>query len=225
MLRVLTKKKIILSSSGFSREHSLDSSSLKTNRLCRRHNSALSPIDTEAARFFNAFVSIHNSLLTNAPSQKLYFFNGIDIERWMLKTLLMTYYAKLTNITPEHFKLPTYTLKLFEYDLSQPLGLYFPTSMTSSFVTENATSVVILTDGDLVSGVTISLGGLSLTLIISGNDEVFRQLAVNYTYRPKSLLFFKEDEVYVIQAAFPNWQGKDIWISQGDQNAKIPTNF
>lgn len=228
VLRVLTEKNITVSSSGFSREHSIHGDSLKVNRLCRRHNSALSPIDNEAARFFKAFVAINNSLISNAASQKLYFFHGIDIERWMLKTMLMTYYAKLSNITPENYKLPPYTLNLFQNDLGQPLGLYIPTSTNQngkdSFVTANEASISILTYEDIVSGVTISLGGLSLTLVIYGNDEIFHRLAMNYTYRPKNLLFFKEGDVYAIQTTFPNWQGKDIWFSLGVPNADIPVS-
>ena len=228
VLRVITEDKITLSSSKYSREHSLDSSSLKTKRLCRRHNSALSPIDSQAARFFKAFADINTSLSKNSESQKLYFFHGIDIERWLLKTMLMVYFSKLSNITPEHYRLPAYTFSLFYSDLAQPLGLYIPTSTNKEgkdfFVTENATSISILTDGDLVSGVTISLGGFNLTLIISGNEENFRRLAMNYTYRPKSLLFFKESDVYAIQMLFPNTQGKDIWFSHGNPNTEIPTN-
>lgn len=226
VLRVLTELKITISTSRFSREHSIDSSALKTKKLCRRHNSALSPIDSEAARFFRAFAATNDALLKNSTSQKLYFFHGIDIERWMLKTMLMTYFAKLSNVTPEQYKLPPYALNLFHSDLDQPLGLYVPTSTRGDgsefFITENATSVSILTDGDLVAGITITLGGFSLTLIISGSDEHFRRLATNYTYRPKNLLFFKGDDVYAIQMAFPNWQGKDIWFSHGNPDAEIP---
>jgi len=59
VLKVLGDKKIKLSTKNFVREHSLDSSALKTKKLCQRHNSALSPIDSEAARFF-----LHLPLLT-----------------------------------------------------------------------------------------------------------------------------------------------------------------
>lgn len=227
VLRVITKTKVTISSSNFSREHSIESDALKTKKLCRRHNSSLSPIDSEAARFFKAFAATHDALLKNSTSQKLHFFHGIDVERWMLKTMLMTYFAKLSNVTPEQYKLPVYVLKLFHCDLNEPFGLYVPTSTKPNgrdfFTTENATSVSILTDGDLVSGVTISLGGLCLTLVISGREEQFRQLAANYAYRPKNLLFFKGSDVYAIQMAFPNGQGKNIWFSHGIPDAGIPS--
>lgn len=228
VLRVLTESKITISTSRFSREHSIDSSALKTKKLCRRHNSALSPIDSEAARFFKAFAAINDSLSKNSSSQKLYFFHGIDIERWMLKTLLMTYFARLGNVTPEQYKLPAYVLNLFHGDLAEPLGLYVPTSTNpygkDFFVTENAASISLLTDGDLVAGVTITLGGFSLTLIISGSDEHFRRLATNYTYRPSNLVFFKDEDVHYIQLAYPNWQGKAIVFSHGNPDAKLPSN-
>jgi len=228
VLRVITEKKITISTTNFSREHSLDSGSLKTKQLCRRHNSALSPIDNEAARFFKAFAAIHNSLEKNYASQKLYFFHGVDIERWMLKTMLMSYFAKLSNVTPEQYSLPKGIMKLFQLDLAPPLGLYIPTSTKPDgkdfFTTENATSVSILTNGNLVSGVSISLGGFSLILVISGSDEIFHRLAKNYTYRPNNLVFFKGEEVYYMQLAFHNSPGKSIVFSHGDPNAEIPNN-
>ncbi|MDP1679250.1 MAG: hypothetical protein Q8L02_03885 [Candidatus Nitrotoga sp.] len=228
VLKVISKEKITISTSSFSREHSINSDSLKTKQLCRRHNSALSPIDSQTARFFKAFVAINNSLTWNFTSQKLYFFHGIDIERWMLKTMLMAYYAKLSNVTPENYKLPENSVKLFQFDLGQPYGLYVPTSINPNgadfFITENSTSVCILTEGEFVSGVRISLGGFSLTLVIYGNEDNFYRLSKSYTYRPKNLLFFRGQEVYAIQTAFPNCQGKDIWISYGNPHAEMPSS-
>jgi len=52
--------------------------------LCRRHNSALAGLDDIAVHLFNAF---DDSAPTNRGETRLYFFNGHDLERWILKLL------------------------------------------------------------------------------------------------------------------------------------------
>lgn len=62
----------------------LSAESLQSNVLCRRHNQALSPLDTVGGRFFRSWphIPIHP-----AGNQPLHLFDGHDIERWMLKLL------------------------------------------------------------------------------------------------------------------------------------------
>ena len=226
VLKILGGQKIKISTRDFEREHSLDSSSLKTKKLCQRHNSALSPIDSEAARFFAAFAAIHGALAGLGESQKLYFFSGIDIERWMIKTLLMVYYAKLSNVTPETHTLPIHAKKMFHLDLGSPYGVYILTEEVTGemgqFRTEDSTSVQIHTSGRTVVGVTIILGGFPIKLLFHGDPRKFG-IQKNHAYRPKNLIFFKGEDVYCISMAYPNWNGKDIWFSHGDQNAALPT--
>ncbi len=61
----------------------LGSKSLTANRLCRKHNSALSPLDAAALFFFS---SLKSCLDREADSMR-YLVSGHDIERWLLKTL------------------------------------------------------------------------------------------------------------------------------------------
>ncbi len=62
-------------------------SSLTTKVLCKRHNSALSPLDKFARRFLEAYGEAKTYHLS-APSGNLHrLFNGYDLERWMLKVL------------------------------------------------------------------------------------------------------------------------------------------
>jgi hypothetical protein len=57
----------------------------KANVLCKRHNNALSPLDTTGGRFLKAILSTPDFL----QNQKLRVFlvSGDDFERWILKTL------------------------------------------------------------------------------------------------------------------------------------------
>jgi hypothetical protein len=228
VLRVLNEKRIRVSTSTFTREHALNSSALKVNRLCRRHNSALSPIDSEAARLFSSFAQIHTNLHQSLDGQKLYFFHGTDIERWLLKTMLMVYYSKQTNVTPANFQMPARASSIFRHDLGRPLGLYLPTKTRGagieSFRTESAASALLVTNGSVVCGITVTLGGLLLTLMIDGHESDFVSLAETHTYRPKHLLFFKGNEVYCIGFAFPDGSTDQIWFSHGEPDASIPVN-
>ncbi len=60
----------------------LEPGNLTANCLCRRHNSALSPLDDAAVRFFAA---LRSGLEREAYSGQA-LISGHDIERWLLKT-------------------------------------------------------------------------------------------------------------------------------------------
>ena len=57
--------------------------SLTAKCLCRRHNAALSPLDSVAA----LFVSALRECLEMPGTPDSYLFSGHDVERWLLKTL------------------------------------------------------------------------------------------------------------------------------------------
>jgi hypothetical protein len=57
----------------------------KANVLCKRHNNALSPLDTAAGRFLKAIVNTPGFLQNH--DLRVLILSGDDIERWILKTL------------------------------------------------------------------------------------------------------------------------------------------
>src|SRR5262249_35605606 len=63
--------------------------------LCKRHNSALSPLDAVAGEFFSVLRNINTDLTTKSLSRKRshYFFSGEELELWMLKTLCGMIYS------------------------------------------------------------------------------------------------------------------------------------
>lgn len=61
---------------------------LKSKILCKRHNEALSGLDNVAKRFFSCIDRIDKGYGTDHDrGDRVFLFNGNDIERWMLKTL------------------------------------------------------------------------------------------------------------------------------------------
>jgi hypothetical protein len=64
-------------------ERKVGLNSLTAKCLCRRHNAALSPLDSAAALFVSALRECLGMPGTPDP----YLFSGHDVERWLLKTL------------------------------------------------------------------------------------------------------------------------------------------
>jgi hypothetical protein len=63
----------------------LSRNSLKSNILCTKHNSLLSPFDAEMGRFFRTIIDNDLNLISKKPNSEISTFCGNDLERWMLK--------------------------------------------------------------------------------------------------------------------------------------------
>ncbi len=227
VLRRITTDKITISGSGFSRSVSVDSNSLKVKRLCRRHNTALSPLDAEAGRLFQAVQSAEETLSSaTAPIQRLYLFDGFDIERWLLKTLLAAYHARVSNIVPGTHILPDYIMRLFEHPLAPPLGLYMPVRASDGgqheLILAREASLNLLTEGNLVAGITVSLSGLELKLLIGGHPYSIQGFNSQHTFRPKFINFVQGGEVVSIGIGWVHGSDAAVWLSRGDPNAPLP---
>jgi hypothetical protein len=63
---------------------------LQANILCRRHNSALSPLDTMAGKLFRAIDGIYDNLGRRTLSRRpiWHLFSGEELELWLLKMIL-----------------------------------------------------------------------------------------------------------------------------------------
>lgn len=77
--------------------------------------------------------------------------------------------------------------------------------------------------GDYVVGVSVSLGGLDLRLIIAGDPSAWLQKK-EFAYRPKYINFYQGNEVYSIATAWMAGKDEAIWISRGDSIAPLPEN-
>lgn len=72
--------------------------------LCRRHNSALSPLDAHAIRFFLAVEAGLNHAQRRSLSRQSQFFmtSGDGLELWAMKTLASLYASEIDFTTPGH---------------------------------------------------------------------------------------------------------------------------
>lgn len=227
VLRRITTDKITISGKEFSRSVSINSSSLKVKRLCRRHNTALSPLDAQAGRFFNAVQSAEETLASGiSPTQRLHLFDGFDIERWLLKTLLAAYHARVSSVVPGTHMLPDYVMRLFEHQLAPPLGLYMPVRTGGGeqhkLKIAREASLNLITEGTLVAGIAVSLSGLELKLLIAGHPYSIRGLNSQHVFRPKHINFFQAAEVVSIGMGWTHGSDAVVWLSRGDPSAQLP---
>lgn len=98
--------------------------------LCRRHNSALSPLDDVGRRFVRALKDQILHRFQNSPQHTHTLFNGFDIERWMLNVLCtMAHGERASRVhASTTWRVPQTWLKvLFEgHPLPAKAGLYTP---------------------------------------------------------------------------------------------------
>jgi hypothetical protein len=227
VLRQITTDKITIIGPNHQRSVYVKDNSLKVRCLCRRHNSALSPLDTEAGRLFAAVQSVEDTLSQGiAPEQRLYLFEGFDIERWLLKTLIAAYYGKVSDVRPQTHTLPDNLALAFDYLLSPPFGLYVPTLTSDGgqhtmTLARNA-MLSLITYRSQVVGVAVSLSGLTFKLLLNGPSELVDQFALQHVYRPKFINFFRGTDVVSIAITHIESSEEMVWIASGDPNAEPP---
>ncbi|MBH0177382.1 MAG: hypothetical protein HP491_05835 [Nitrospira sp.] len=228
VLRGLTEDRISIHGTDYSRVVAIDSGSLKTKKYCRRHNSALSPLDKEAGRLLRAYQAIDKSLTTAEDNpQKVHLFNGNDIERWLLKTLLSSFHGKISNINRHTHYLNKNLIRLFyTLDWPVPLGMYIRfkghTDEPLAMPFELNIEISLVTSGQQVVGLNLIIMGIHFLLIVGDNPIEARNYANNFEYRPSFLNFFSGDVVRTIGFLWHNHTGKNLEVSRGDPNAKMP---
>jgi hypothetical protein len=98
--------------------------------LCKRHNSALSPLDQVGRRFVHALGRGLQQRFENSSEQIHFLFNGFDVERWMLKVLCtMAHDEVVSRVHPSRkWQVPRSWLRvLFEgHPLPRAAGVYTP---------------------------------------------------------------------------------------------------
>lgn len=204
----------------------IDSDSIKTKWLCKRHNESLSPLDQVAGRLIR---SIENGFRVieghTGNSQPLSLFNGHDVERWMLKTTLATYFAKLSNVNRESFRLPRWWLSAFSRVLPAPFGLYVATKESDgqpkAMTVQPGAQVALVTQGDIVGGVRLSLHGLELVLFASPTAPTPHE---HFAHRPDFVNLLEGQTVVSFGFVWGKSGGQTIWLSKAGPGAPPPSN-
>ena len=217
---------------GFERSFAanIESDSLQTKYLCARHNNALSPIDSEVARFIRTVKTIEQDLFSGNPSpQRLYLFSGYDIERWLLKTMCGFFFANTSELTPRTHALPDYLVDLF-YSSKWPAagwGLYFagqiaPEQPGKLETGRRDASVSLHGLGPILGGATVQLAGLPFAIRIAGTPDQHIGFPGQFAYRPTNLVFHDGDNVITIVLGWEDQPQTTVWFSRTTVGAPVP---
>jgi hypothetical protein len=171
---------------------------LQANILCRRHNSALSPLDTMAGKLFRAVNEIYDDLSRQTLSRKSkwHLFSGEELELWLLKTILGFFHA---NVLSQHGRKiaevqkimnPTIETAFSTGHLAEPCGMYVQKNATA-LVQRGVLDFMSLSDerGERIVGCGLTIVGIATTFIMDpgmSNRELF---TLDHSYRPDYLFF------------------------------------
>lgn len=228
VLRRLTDGKLHVQGPGRSFLATVSSDSLQTKYLCARHNSSLSPLDSEIGRLVGALQQADSDLASKNPQrQRLYLFSGFDIERWLLKTMCASYFAGFGSFNRHTHVLPEGIARMFESPLWRPgLGLYVPIQNASSqdlvtpFVPQASVQLHAL--GKQVSAISVSLAGFPVSLVVAGSGQQVAEFGPRSVYRPKYLMLNDGDAVVTIALLWDMQDEQAVWLTRGTGDPAPP---
>jgi hypothetical protein len=164
---------------------------LTANCLCAKHNSALSPLDKAALRFFEEL----RPCWLNQDAPLHYLVSGHDIERWLLKSLkalaVSGNLAKGRQRLPGAFQEDVRLIDMLDDPTQWPelTGLYF--IMRPGTRTENRNHFQLAPlyglENDVIAGLTANILGLSFLLMAEAPDMVKSPSLQTAVYRPGSI--------------------------------------
>jgi hypothetical protein len=166
-------------------------SNLTANCLCANHNSALSPLDSAALKFFKAL----RPCWENEGAPLHYLVSGHDIERWLLKSLkalaVSGNLAKGRKKLPGAFQENVCLIDMLDDPARWPraTGLYF--IMKPGTRTENRNHFQLAPlyglENDVIAGLTANILGLPFLLMAEAPDMAKSPSLQTAVYRPGSV--------------------------------------
>ncbi|WP_425398546.1 hypothetical protein [Aeoliella sp.] len=182
--------------------------------LCMYHNSALSPLDTLADRFFQKL-----TFGGETKSETVYGFNGHDLERWFLKCLLGfggAGLARYKSIKFPKLNAPSWLLDILfgKGAFEDGLGLYI--SRRGELAEAGVSLIVRESSNPLytVCGARVMLTGFQFVLTTSrppSNPEP--NALVGAVHRPSELVFWSRDgrfKTTLLLGWSPPWKGQTV---------------
>jgi hypothetical protein len=169
---------------------------LESRMLCGRHNSALSGLDTQAGRLFRVLRGIDSDLRAGVGRYEVKLFTGVDVERWMLKTLIglaSSGNARERNGTRITWSVPDLWLKILfgPFTFTRSWGLYVSARVGDPVPLDprHVGFAPLMTDG-VISGLQAQVADLRLCLAMR-DVGVRRAGAIDddSMHRPNELLF------------------------------------
>jgi hypothetical protein len=162
------------------------------NCLCTAHNTALSPLDAEAGRFYRA---LEDCLHGRVSPRHRFLFSGHDIERWLLKTLLGLAASK--NLAENRGeRLPGFfTDEISIPELLQdpstwrtPMGIYFPQKLGANIrIGPEFGLAPLSSEKKEIGGLISSIQGFQVVLVIVPSTVIEGSSLDGVMYRLENL--------------------------------------
>jgi hypothetical protein len=214
---------------GTTKEMSVDS--LQSNILCERHNSALSPLDQVAIRFFGAFPHIKGK---HFGTSALTLFCGGDLERWMLKVLcggISSGVVRPSSGRPVGWRPPTAWLDFLFAGTSipSPMGLYLTQTEGDWVDASRGVGIACLATGAEIYGLLIELHGFRfiLAMVPPASPLPPDSLLTHASFRPSSFVFGNGADDVLLLDWGPSHQGAEFrmnWTTAGPPPAVQPSD-
>lgn len=182
---------------------SLPPSALGSRVLCRRHNSALSGLDHQATRLFDALDS-----LDAGKGTRLFLFSGADIERWLLK-VLCGHASTGCNLFPHHdcdCTVPDRWVQIVfgAADFEPGQGLYVSRTRGEAVGGPRDAAFSPIGWRGRLAGATVSLVGVTFVLLMHTEHPQRREyFGRSYVHRPLELWFYNAHSGTSIMLSWP----------------------
>jgi hypothetical protein len=187
-------------------------SKLVAKILCKRHNSAMSPLDTAAFKFFEAVKTIYQNLADNKTLSRKrlwWLLSGEELELWLLKVAFGAYYSG--NVAMEGDKLCDVqninagTMEAFQgKSIPSPCGMYMMKEKeTSAYPNRLDFSSLSSDSNERMVGLRLRFSGLSLLMLIDPLTDYDEAFLANHVYRPHYLGFRNRRRTHTIALTWP----------------------
>lgn len=181
----------------------LHTSVITSKILCKRHNSAFSTIDQEGKEFVRVIKTF--SKINYSGRKKLAVFNGLDIERWLLKTFYGLLYSKNLQIDINESLQANIDAKCIDLlygnvPHADNRGLFIRTQINHTVKSDR-----ILAISPIINKVKSNIQGI--TINIFGFDFLFSTCPINVEhseYRPNFIVFKTLRDTRVIHLIWPS---------------------
>jgi hypothetical protein len=185
--------------------------SLVSKVLCKRHNDALSPLDTAAGRTFRILQEICEDIspVNKSISRKGKWFliSGEAIELWGLKTLFGLFHSKLATsqqvrlIDTHKLDVERFIKALNDRQLHRPCGLYLRAKQGGSVVNvdERVTASPLGNEEQkLLVGVTIGMNKFEFDIFMDPYGANFLLVQQQAVFHPSQLTFRNSRRQHVL---------------------------
>lgn len=184
---------------------------LSANILCKRHNEALSPLDTEAGNFFSKLRQISEDLSRTTLSRKarVHLISGEMLELWMLKLACGLYFGggSVERVKlKDHYRINLRKIEraFFSGGWDHAAGLYVLANVGRLMVVEEQAQAGpwVHRSSMRMVGALSTLRGLGVECIFDTEDLPVES-APAYVHRPTELIWHSGPRKHVVLLSWP----------------------